>query len=65
LPEGEKRVLEILIARYPDEVDRTDIDEETGYQRSSRDAYLQRLSARELVASVGRGAVKAAADLFD
>lgn len=65
LPEGEKRVLEILIARYPEEVDRADIDEETGYQRSSRDAYLQRLSARELVASVGRGAVKAAADLFD
>jgi len=65
LPEGERKVLELLIARFPEAVDREEIDEATGYQRSSRDAYLQRLGARELVEQSGRGAVKASADLFD
>jgi hypothetical protein len=63
LPEGERRVLEVLIARYPAPVDREIIDEETGYKRSSRDAYLQRLGARELIVG-GRGAVRASEDLF-
>lgn len=64
LPEGERRVLEVLIAAYPNQVERADIDAATGYQRSSRDAYLQRLGARELIETVGRGAVKASEDLF-
>jgi hypothetical protein len=65
LPEGERRVLEVLIAAYPDPVEREAIDAETDYKRSSRDAYLQRLMARELISSVGRGAVKASDDLFE
>jgi hypothetical protein len=65
LPEGERRVLELLIARYPDAVERQQIDSATSYQRSSRDAYLQRLGARELVETRGRDGVKAADCLFD
>lgn len=65
LPIGERAMLEQLIAAYPNAVDRDALSEATGYQRSSRDAYLQRMSAKELVESVGRGEVKASANLFD
>lgn len=64
LPEGERAVLAVLIAAWPNEVARDDIDTATGYKRSSRDAYLQRLSARELVAATG-GRASAAPTLFD
>jgi hypothetical protein len=65
LPEGQRRVLEILLGAYPDAVERAVIDEATGYKRSSRDAYLHRLGARELVVPEGRGAVRASAILFE
>lgn len=64
LPAGEREVLQVLIKSYPRAVPRARIDELTGYKRSSRDAYLQRLSAKELVADAGRGEVSAAKDLF-
>lgn len=63
LPEGERKVLEIVIAAYPATVSRVEIDEATGYKRSSRDAYLQRLRVRELVITTG-GEVQASPDLF-
>jgi hypothetical protein len=65
LPEGERRILEVLIGHYPDAVLRDALDEPTGYKRSSRDTYLQRLSARKLVEPVGRGEVRASDNLFD
>lgn len=64
LPEGERRVLELLIEAYPDAVARKAIDQATEYKRSSRDAYLQRLAARQLVINVGRSEVRASAELF-
>jgi len=64
LPEGERRVLEILVATYPDAVRRDQIDEQTGYKRSSRDTYLQRLRSRRLVENVGPSEVRASEDLF-
>jgi hypothetical protein len=64
LPKGERRILECLIARYPHGVARQEIDATTSYQRSSRDAYLHRLGARELVEARGRE-VKASDNLFD
>jgi hypothetical protein len=64
LPEGERRILEFLIGHYPHTVERSQIDAATNYQRSSRDAYLQRLGARELVEARGRE-VKASDHLFD
>ena len=64
LPEGERRIFEIVVNAYPRAVERLAIDEATGYQRSSRDTYLQRLSARRLVRPVGRGEVMAAEGLF-
>jgi uncharacterized protein len=65
LPEGEAKVLEYLTKHYPDAVDRADIDQHSGYKRSSRDAYLSRLAARELITTEGRGTVRASAHLFD
>lgn len=64
LPEGERAILTILIVAYPTEVNRDYLDEVTGYKRSSRDAYLARLTAKELVESNGRGTVKASSNLF-
>jgi hypothetical protein len=49
---------------YPESIDRDRITEETGYKRSTRDAYLQRLGARKLVLPDGRNVI-AATELFD
>lgn len=64
LPEGERAVLALLIPAYPDGVDRDTISNETGYKRSTRDAYIQRLSTRELVDTHHSGVVVASQDLF-
>jgi len=64
LPEGEKRILSVLIQHHPRSVSRPDIDAATGYKKSSRDAYLQRLGARELVITEP-GAAKASDRLFE
>lgn len=53
LPEGEKRILEVLLKNFPEAVSRADLDEATGYKRSSRDAYLQRMKAKRLVVIEG------------
>jgi uncharacterized protein len=65
LPVGERVVLEVVVAGYPDAVDRQRISEATSYQRSSRDTYLQRLRSRQLVVEAGRGQVRASDTLFD
>jgi hypothetical protein len=65
LPEGERRILEILCQVYPEPIERPSLDESTGYKRSSRDAYLARLKAKQLTVDVGRGAVKASDTLFE
>lgn len=64
LPEGERRVLEVLLSAGGKSVPRETIDEATGYKRSSRDAYLSRLVSRHAVESVGHGEVRASPSLF-
>ena len=64
LPEGERAILQQLIDAYPNPVDRDELSEATGYKRSSRDAYLQRLRAKELVEGDWKGAVLASKELF-
>lgn len=65
LPQGECAVLDVLVAEAGKPVAREVIDERTSFKRSSRDAYLSRLSARRLVQTAGRGEVRASAELFD
>jgi hypothetical protein len=64
LPEGERQILQVLVKHHPHAVVREAIDEATGYRRSTRDTYLQRLRARHLVSGEGRGAVRASDELF-
>ncbi len=63
LPEGERRCLEAL-PDHPVAIEREAVGDVTGYKRSTRDAYLGRLAARRLVEPVGRGQVRACAELF-
>jgi uncharacterized protein len=65
LPAGERAVLEVVVAAWPDPVDRERISEATQYQRSSRDTYLQRLRSRQLVTEAGRGQVRASPNLME
>lgn len=63
LSEGEGKILRMLCAAHPKSVTRERLGEATGYKRSSRDTYLQRLKSRQLV-SVNGAAVTASANLF-
>jgi hypothetical protein len=63
LPEGERKVLSDAIFHYPAWLARDAISEATGYKRSSRDQYISRLRARELIA-VSKDGVKASETLF-
>lgn len=64
LPEGERRILGIFIDNYPKFVARTTLDDLTGYARSSRDAYLQRMKAKRLWEGDG-SSVRASEALFE
>jgi hypothetical protein len=61
---GEAKILQVICNEYPKEVERENISNETGYARSSRDTYLQRLSARKLVVVTAPSRVKANDNLF-
>lgn len=63
LPAGERIILQKLIDAYPETVSREVLSLVTGYKRSSRDAYIQRLKARRLVELHGP-AVCASGSLF-
>lgn len=62
LPQGEARVLSALLESTSG-LDRESISIQTGYTRSSRNTYIQRLTARELVEVEGN-TVRAAGILF-
>lgn len=64
LPRGESMILRILCDTFPESMPRDELSVLTGFARSSRDAYLQRLQARQLVKS-DRGTASAAPTLFD
>lgn len=49
LPEGERKIFEYLIPYQETYVSRDDISEATGYKRSTRDAYIKRLTTRKIV----------------
>lgn len=65
LPEGEKNALLTVIESFPQPIDRNVISEMTGYSRSTRDAYIQRLGAKNLIKATGQGSVRASELLFD
>jgi len=58
-----KKVLEVVCEAFPSSVDRDYLTERTGYQRSSRDVYLQRMSAKRLIEVAGKSQVVASKEL--
>lgn len=64
LPAGESAILKVLIHAYPKPVGPERLSEATAYTRSSRNTYLQRLAAKELVVRERNG-IRANANLFD
>lgn len=52
------------LEHYPRAASRNELSERTGYKRSSRDAYVQRLRARQLVIT-GSDGVSASGALFE
>jgi hypothetical protein len=64
LPEGERRVLAFLLEAGR-AVSRDEVSAATDYRRSSRDSYIQRLAARELVVTVASGQIAAAPLLME
>lgn len=65
LPEGEARIFRILLDNYPNAVSRDFISEQTGYKRSTRDKYLQLMSAKLIFTEPARGEVMASKTLFE
>lgn len=61
---GERVLFEVITRAYPNSIERDTLSEQTGYKRSSRDTYLQRLVSRQLI-TTDRGAVRASELLFD
>jgi hypothetical protein len=64
LPEGERKIFSHLVGVYPEAIAREVLEESTGYKRSSRDTYIQRLRSRQLLTVVGRGELRASDELF-
>lgn len=65
LPEGESKILQVLIGIYPEAISRDEISEQTGYKKSTRDAYLLRMTSKEILEFPAKGMVKASDNLFD
>jgi hypothetical protein len=63
LPAGESKVLQAAIEVFPEAVLRETVSAVTGYKKTSRDAYIARLRARELI-EAGRDGIRASEDLF-
>lgn len=60
---GEANIFSVLVNAWPKSVDRETISETTGYKRSSRDTFLQRLSQRKLITT--KPAPRASDTLFE
>lgn len=53
LPGGEGKILSALIDLYPNSVERDEISDLTGFKRSTRDTYIQRLKSKMLITIEG------------
>jgi transcription initiation factor IIE alpha subunit len=49
LPDGERKLFEAMLLQHPDPVDRTTLENETGYKATSTREYLRKLIARKIV----------------
>jgi hypothetical protein len=63
LPPGERAILQELVNAYPNGLSRDDIGTATGYMRSSRNTYISRMAAREIIEISGQN-IRASDTLF-
>lgn len=63
LPDGEGKILKLLIDSYPLAIDKPTIDTRTGYKISTRNEYLRKLGHRKLVEETSDG-VRVVSELF-
>ncbi len=61
---GEKKILQILLERYPGEISKGELQDITYYKGTSTYEYLRKLQARKLI-TVERGVARASDKLFD
>jgi len=64
LPEGERKIMELCIEQYPEGITRDEISNLTGYKRSTRDTYIQRMLAKMVIQTQSRGRIMASENLF-
>lgn len=64
LPVGERQILELLVTAYPHSLARSVIDDSTNFKVSTRNAYIQRLLARELITEESAAEIRASDVLF-
>lgn len=65
LPHGERLIFDLICESYPHPITREELSAKTEYQRSSRDAYIQRMLAKEIIEIPSKGEVIAAESLFE
>lgn len=59
---GERAILQAVIAAWPNPISRDELSAQTDYKKSSRDTYLQRLTARRILIA-DRGGIMLAREL--
>lgn len=64
LPVGEKLIFEHVLNAYPQWLEKSALDELTPFKRSTRDAYISRMVAKQII-DERTGAIKASDELFD
>lgn len=61
---GEKTLFAAILERHPQSITGDELQQLTGYKKTSTGEFLRLLKARRIVVEAGRGAVKASENLF-
>lgn len=64
LPQGERRIFEVMLEHGQSEVSREEIGDKTEFKRATRDAYLQRMRSKKIIEDCGPGMVRLSSNLF-
>jgi hypothetical protein len=62
---GQREILRVAIEAYPNAIDRDQVSTLTGIDKSStRNEYIKRLIAREIITDEGKAGIRASDELF-
>jgi hypothetical protein len=65
LPDGERKLLELLLDAYPKSLHMSEIQTATSYAERSVQTYAHRMAAKCVIERAGRGEIRAAKELFE